>query len=48
MYANLKDAGVKITEIDRKPFEDATADYRNKYVKENNLQELVDKINSYK
>lgn len=48
MYANLKDAGVKITEIDRKPFEDATADYRNKYVRENNLQELVDKINSYK
>lgn len=48
MYANLQNAGVKITEIDRKPFEDATANYRNTYVKENNLQELVDKVNAYK
>lgn len=48
MYANLQDAGVKITEIDRAPFENATENYRNKYIKDNNLQELVDKINSYK
>lgn len=47
MYANLVGEGVKITEIDKQPFIDATADYRDNYVLENNIRELVDKINAY-
>lgn len=47
MYANLKSAGVKITEIDKQPFIDATEEYRSKYISENKLKEFVDKINSF-
>lgn len=47
MYANLKSVGVKITEIDKQPFIEATEEYRNKYISDNHLQDFVDKINSF-
>ncbi|MEA4933329.1 MAG: TRAP transporter substrate-binding protein [Lawsonibacter sp.] len=47
MYKELESFGVKITEIDTKPFIEATEEYRNNYIQENNLQSLVDKINAY-
>ena len=47
MYAELEAQGCVITEIDRQPFIDATEGYRNKYIQDNQLQELVDKINGY-
>ncbi|MCC8126859.1 MAG: TRAP transporter substrate-binding protein [Clostridiales bacterium] len=47
MYAELESEGVKITEFDTAPFIEATEDYRNNYIEENNLQDLVEKINAY-
>ncbi|GEM_PF-373146 len=47
MYAELEAQGCKITEIDIQPFIDATEDYRNNYIAENGLEDLVEKINSY-
>lgn len=44
----LKDKGVKITEVDLKPFKAATADYLNKFVKDNNIQGVYDKIQTLK
>ncbi len=47
MYATLEKEGCKITEIDIQPFIDATAEFRNNYIEENGLQDLVAKIDSY-
>lgn len=47
MYAELEAQGCKITEIDTKPFVEATESYRNNYIGTNNLQDLVNKINAY-
>lgn len=47
MYAQLEANGCKITEIDIQPFIDATEDYRNNYISGYDLQDLVDKVNSY-
>lgn len=47
MYAELERQGCKITEIDLAPFIEATEDYRNAFIADNNLQEMIDKINSY-
>lgn len=45
---NLEKEGVMITEVDLEPFKAATADYVNKFVEENNLQEVYDKIQALK
>lgn len=47
-YAQLKAEGVKITAFDTAPFIEATKDYREKFIADNNLQEMVDKIDSHK
>ena len=47
-YAQLEAEGVKITSFDTAPFIEATKDYREKFIKDNDLQDMVDKINSYK
>lgn len=47
MYAELEAQGCKITEVDIKPFVEATESYRNNYIETNNLQDLVSKINAY-
>ena len=47
MYAELEKQGCKITEFDIAPFVAATEEYRKNFIEKNNLQELVEKINSY-
>lgn len=46
MYKALQDEGVVFTEIDRQALVDATEEYRNNYITENGLEEVVEKINS--
>lgn len=46
MYKALQDNGVVFTEIDRQALVDATEEYRNNYIEENGLAEVVEKINS--
>lgn len=47
MYATLEANGCKITEIDIQPFVDATEEYRNNYIEQYGLQDLIAKVNSY-
>ena len=47
MYATLEANGCKITEIDIQPFVDATEEYRNNYIEQYNLQDLIAKVDSY-
>lgn len=44
----LEAEGVTITEVDLTPFKAATADYLNKFITDNNLQDVFDKINALK
>lgn len=43
-YAELEEQGVKITEIDRTPFEEACAPFIQEFIEENDLQDLYDQI----
>lgn len=47
MYATLEANGCKITEIDIQPFVDATAEYRNNYIAQYGLEDLVARVDSY-
>lgn len=44
----LEGQGVQITEVDLAPFKEATAPYLDKFVQENNLRDIFDKIQSLK
>ena len=43
-FAELEADGVKITEIDRTPFEEACSPFINQFIQENDLQDLYDAI----
>ena len=43
-FAELEAEGVKITEIDRTPFEEACAPFIDQFIQENDLQDLYDAI----
>lgn len=44
----LEEEGVQITEVDLAPFKEASAPYLQKFVEDNNLQDIYDKIQSLK
>lgn len=46
--AKLKEKGVLITEVDLAPFKASTVDYVSKFIKDNNLQDIYDKIDKLK
>lgn len=47
MYAQLEANGVTITEFDTAPFIEATEEYRNKYIKDNKLEDLIKLIDAH-
>lgn len=46
--AKLEKEGVKITQVDLKPFKESSADYVNKFVEKNNVKDIYDKIQKLK